>query len=49
VYKYADRVVLLKKTVLENGKPQDVFQSENFKEVFSLKWKDADAQGREEQ
>jgi zinc transport system ATP-binding protein len=38
VYRYADRVVLLNKTVLENGKPKDVFRSENFYEVFSLKW-----------
>ena len=38
VYKYADRVILINKTVLENGKPQDVFRSESFYEVFSLKW-----------
>jgi zinc transport system ATP-binding protein len=46
VYQYADRAILLKKTVLENGKPQHVFQSENFNEVFSLKWKNADDQGK---
>lgn len=38
VYKYADRVVLINKTVLENGKPQDVFASESFSDVFSLNW-----------
>ncbi len=38
VYKYADRVILINKTVLENGKPEDVFHSTNFTEMFSLGW-----------
>lgn len=46
VYKYADRVILINKTVLENGKPEDVFQSENFYDVFSLKWQKDNARER---
>lgn len=38
VGKYADRVILLNKTVLASGKPMDVFQSNSFYDVFSLKW-----------
>lgn len=40
VYKYADRTVLINKTVLENGKPQDVFKSDNFYNIFSFKSED---------
>lgn len=38
VCKYADRVILLNSTVLANGKPADVFKSDSFYDVFSLKW-----------
>lgn len=38
VGKYADRVILMDKTVLANGKPEEVFQSNSFYEVFSLNW-----------
>lgn len=34
VEKYADRVVLLNKTVEASGKPRDVFQSQKFIEIF---------------
>lgn len=34
VHKYADRVVLLDKTILKQGKPKDVFESDIFKETF---------------
>ncbi|MEI7884882.1 MAG: metal ABC transporter ATP-binding protein [Clostridia bacterium] len=43
VYQYADRVILLNKMVLEDGKPKDVFQSDNFMEVFSLRWQKSSA------
>lgn len=33
--KYADKMVLIDKTVLKAGKPSDVVQSKEFKEVFS--------------
>lgn len=35
---YADRMVLLNKTVLGVGTPDEVLQSENFYKVFSLEW-----------
>ena len=38
VRKYADRVVLLNRTVLEVGTPEKVLQSENFYKVFSMGW-----------
>ena len=34
VYKYADNVVLLDKTVVKDGKAKDVFNSKEFKETF---------------
>jgi len=34
VEKYADRVVLLNKTVKKIGKPKEVFKSKEFKEIF---------------
>lgn len=37
VYRYADRVVLLNGTVLEAGPPAEVFESESFRKLFSLK------------
>jgi ABC-type Mn/Zn transport systems, ATPase component len=38
VAKYANRVILMDKTVLANGKPDEVFKSDSFYEVFSLNW-----------
>lgn len=38
IYKYADRVVLLNRTVLAMGTPDEVFNSEKFFEVFSMNW-----------
>ncbi|NLU52973.1 MAG: metal ABC transporter ATP-binding protein [Clostridiaceae bacterium] len=38
IYKYADRVVLLNRTVLAMGTPEEVFNSESFFEVFSMNW-----------
>jgi len=34
VKKYADRVILLDKTILKEGTPEEVFSSNEFKEVF---------------
>ena len=34
VKKYADRVILLDKTILKEGTPDEVFTSKEFKEVF---------------
>ncbi|MBR0536322.1 MAG: metal ABC transporter ATP-binding protein, partial [Clostridia bacterium] len=34
VREYADNVVLINKTVLKNGAPEEVFESEEFKKVF---------------
>ena len=34
VKEYADNVVLINKTVLKSGSAQDVFNSEEFKNVF---------------
>lgn len=38
IRKYADRVVLINQTVLGIGSPDEIFQSESFYDVFSLKW-----------
>jgi zinc transport system ATP-binding protein len=38
VRKYADRVVLLSRTVLKVGTPDEVLESANFYDVFSLRW-----------
>lgn len=38
VRKYADRVVLLNKTVLMTGSPKEVLNSDVFFETFSLRW-----------
>lgn len=38
VQKYADRVVLLNQTVLKIGPPDEVLESNNFFNVFSLGW-----------
>lgn len=38
VRKYADRVVLLNKTVLKTGLPDEVLGSDVFYDTFSLKW-----------
>lgn len=38
VRKYADRVVLLNKTVLKTGSPDEVLSSDIFYDTFSLKW-----------
>ncbi|MGI6622230.1 MAG: metal ABC transporter ATP-binding protein [Clostridiaceae bacterium] len=38
VRKYADRVVLLNKTVLITGSPEEVLNSDVFYDTFSLKW-----------
>lgn len=38
VKNYADRMVLLNKTVLSVGTPDEVLQSESFYKVFSLEW-----------
>ena len=38
VRKYADRVVLLNKTVILSGPPDKVLESDSYYEVFSLKW-----------
>ncbi len=37
VRRFADRVILLDKTVLEAGKPEDVFASEAFDRAFPLR------------
>ena len=34
VAKYADNVILLDKTVVNYGKPKEVFESKEFKEIF---------------
>ncbi len=34
VEKYSDHVILLDKTIIKEGKPKEVFQSEEFKEAF---------------
>lgn len=34
VYKYADHVILLDRTILKEGTPQEVFESEEFRRVF---------------
>ncbi len=34
VARYADHVILLDKTIIKEGKPREVFQSKEFKEVF---------------
>lgn len=44
VRQYADHVVLLDKTVLEQGKPDDVFASPEFQKVFGLGAKTLNAQ-----
>ncbi len=36
VRKYADRVILLDKTILRQGSPKEVFQSKEFAEVFQV-------------
>ncbi len=38
VKNYADRMVLLNKTVLGVGTPEEILQSESFYKVFSLNW-----------
>ena len=38
VKRYADRVILLNQTVLEVGSPDEVLQSKNFYDTFSLRW-----------
>ena len=44
VRQYADHVVLLDKTVLKQGKPDDVFASPEFQKVFGLGAKTLNAQ-----
>lgn len=34
VAKYADKVILLDKSILREGTPKEVFQSEEFKQIF---------------
>lgn len=34
VKKYADKVILLDKTILKEGTPEEVFESEKYKEIF---------------
>lgn len=36
VKKYADKVILLDKTILTQGTPQEVFESKEFKEIFEV-------------
>jgi len=38
VRKYADRVILLNKTIISNGAPEEVMTSDSFYEIFSMKW-----------
>ncbi len=38
VQKYADRVVLLNRTVLQVGSPDEILKSESFYKVFSMGW-----------
>lgn len=38
VRKYADRVVLLNKTVISEGPPEKVLESDSYYDVFSIKW-----------
>lgn len=38
VEKYADRVILLNKTVLCSGSPEEVFNAEITSEIFGMKW-----------
>ncbi len=38
VARYADRVILLNKTVITNGKPQDVFRDERTIKLFGMSW-----------
>lgn len=44
VRQYADHVVLLDKTVLKQGTPDDVFASPEFQRVFALGAKNLNAQ-----
>lgn len=37
VKRYADKVILLDKTILRQGNAKEVFQSEEFAEVFQVK------------
>jgi zinc transport system ATP-binding protein len=39
VEKYADRVILLNRTILANGIPSDVLSCQDFYDVFAMKWK----------
>ena len=34
VKQYADKVILLDKTVVKNGTPEEVFNSQEYKEIF---------------
>ena len=34
VKKYADKVILLNKTIIKEGTPQEVFESKEYKEIF---------------
>ena len=34
VQKYADKVILLNKTIIRQGKPEEVFKSNEYKEIF---------------
>lgn len=34
VKKYADKVILLNKTIIKQGKPEEVFESNEYKEIF---------------
>ncbi len=36
VYKYADHVILLDKSIIKEGSPKEVFESKEFKDVFNI-------------
>ena len=37
VKKYADKVILLDKKIIKEGKPEEVYNSDEFKEIFGIK------------